>query len=218
MSATAGNQGGEASRELAGELHDLESQEAALERRTRSLEVSGPLALVLSVLALALSIGAFVVALSNDSGGMNRSTMPGAMGQSRVTNGTASGGMMAGGGAQGRFTSTMVAAGAKGTVYAQLGEYWVAPSVRTVRAGKVTFIATNVGKLPHELMVERMPIRFDSAMHPTEDAAQGMIEDMDAGATGRMTLQLHPGMYMLFCNVTGHYAAGQHTVLKVTST
>jgi uncharacterized cupredoxin-like copper-binding protein len=33
-----------------------------------------------------------------------------------------------------------------------------------------------------------------------------------------MTLRLHPGMYMLFCNVTGHYAAGQHTVLKVTST
>jgi len=24
------------------------------------------------------------------------------------------------------------------------------------------------------------------------------------------------GMYMLFCNITGHYAAGQHTVFRVT--
>lgn len=216
MSAATGDKGGAASRDLADELHDLESQEASLERRTRSLEASGPLSLVLSVLALALSIGAFVVALSSDSGNTNRSTMPGATGQTSMMGGTASGGMMSSGDGQGRFTPTMVAAAAKGTIYAQLGEYWIAPSVRTVRAGKVTFIATNVGKLPHELMVERMPIRFDSPMHPTEDAAEGMIEDMDAGATGRMSLQLHPGTYMLFCNITGHYAAGQHTWLKVT--
>jgi uncharacterized cupredoxin-like copper-binding protein len=31
-----------------------------------------------------------------------------------------------------------------------------------------------------------------------------------------MTLKLMPGKYMLFCNVPGHYAAGQHTVLTVT--
>jgi uncharacterized cupredoxin-like copper-binding protein len=31
-----------------------------------------------------------------------------------------------------------------------------------------------------------------------------------------MTLNLKPGMYMLFCNVPGHYALGQHTMLKVT--
>ena len=217
MSTTAGPEGGEASRELAKELHDLESQEAALERRTRSLEFSGPLSLVLSVVALALSIGAFIVALTNDSGGTNRSTMPGAMGQTGMMGGTASSGMMTGAGGHGRFSPAMVAAAAKGTLYTQLGEYWIAPSASSVRAGKVTFVATNVGKLPHELMVERMPIKFDSPMHPTEDAAQGMIEDMDAGATGRMTVDLRPGTYMLFCNITGHYAAGQHTVFKVTS-
>ena len=66
-------------------------------------------------------------------------------------------------------------------------------------------------------MVERMPIKFASPMHPTEDAALGMIEDMDAGQSGRVAVSLTPGRYMVFCNVTGHYAAGQHTVFRVTS-
>jgi uncharacterized cupredoxin-like copper-binding protein len=29
-------------------------------------------------------------------------------------------------------------------------------------------------------------------------------------------MHLKPGKYMLFCNVQGHYAAGQHTVFTVT--
>jgi uncharacterized cupredoxin-like copper-binding protein len=45
---------------------------------------------------------------------------------------------------------------------------------------------------------------------------QGMIEDMDPGASGKMTLKLTPGSYVLFCNVPGHYAAGQHVRLTVT--
>jgi uncharacterized cupredoxin-like copper-binding protein len=85
-----------------------------------------------------------------------------------------------------------------------------------VRAGKVSFIASNVGRVPHELMVERMPMKFDSPMHPNEDAAQGMIDDMGPGKSGRMTMRLKPGTYMLFCNARGHYAAGQHTVFNVT--
>jgi uncharacterized cupredoxin-like copper-binding protein len=32
-----------------------------------------------------------------------------------------------------------------------------------------------------------------------------------------MTLKLTPGNYMLFCNVSGHYAAGQHIRFSVTS-
>jgi uncharacterized cupredoxin-like copper-binding protein len=43
-----------------------------------------------------------------------------------------------------------------------------------------------------------------------------MIQDMAPGESGKMTLDLKPGMYMLFCNITGHYAAGQHTVFRVT--
>jgi hypothetical protein len=111
---------------------------------------------------------------------------------------TASGGMMVGAGGHGKFTSAAAGAAAHGKVYVQLGDYWAAPTVASVRAGKVTFIATNVGRVPHELVVERMPMRFDSPMHPTENAAQGMIEDMAPGHSGRMTMRLRPGTYMLF--------------------
>jgi hypothetical protein len=45
----------------------------------------------------------------------------------------------------------------------------------------------------------------------------GMIEDMSSGSSGRMTVRLSPGTYVLFCNVPGHYAAGQHTTFTVTS-
>jgi uncharacterized cupredoxin-like copper-binding protein len=205
------------------ELHELEAHEAELERRTRSLELSGPLALILSLVALALGIGAIAIALSNGSDnntGMMSGGNAGA-GSAQQSTGmmgsSASSGMMAGAGGHGKFTSAMMGAAAHGKVYVQLGDYWVAPAVSSIRAGKVTFIAGNVGRVPHELMVERMPMKFDSPMHPTEDAAQGMIEDMDPGKSGRMTMRLRPGTYTLFCNLPGHYAAGQHTTFRVTT-
>jgi uncharacterized cupredoxin-like copper-binding protein len=43
-----------------------------------------------------------------------------------------------------------------------------------------------------------------------------MIDDMSTGQSGRTTVRLTPGTYVLFCNVTGHYAAGQHTTFSVT--
>ena len=108
------------------------------------------------------------------------------------------------------------AAGPAHEVGAKLGDYTVLPDVNSVPAGKVTFNATNVGKVPHELMIEPMPIKMDAPGQPNEDAAQGMINDMGPGQSGSMTLNLKPGNYMLFCNVPGHYAMGQHTAFKVT--
>jgi uncharacterized cupredoxin-like copper-binding protein len=205
---------------LAEELHELEEHEAALERRTRSLELSGPLALIVSFFALAIGIGALVIALANGSDGTSMMAGTNAVGDSGQSNGmmgsTASSGMMAGAGGHGKFTPAAMAAAAHGKVYVQLGDYWAAPTVSSVRAGKVSFIATNVGRVPHELMVERMPMKFDSPMHPNEGAAQGMIDDMDPGHSGQMTMRLRPGTYMLFCNAPGHYAAGQHMLFKVT--
>ena len=196
---------------LADEIHSLEAQEAELERRTRSLELSGPLALLFAFFALALSIGAFIVALGRDS--EHLTSAPTMMGGS--TSGVP--GMMAASGHHGSFTSSQIAAAAKGTVYVQLGDFWAAPAVSAVRAGKVTFIARNVGKVQHELMIERMPMTFDAPMQPNEEAAQGMIDDMEAGHSGRLTMNLRPGTYMLFCNIPGHYAAGQHIRFTATA-
>jgi uncharacterized cupredoxin-like copper-binding protein len=219
----------QATDDLASELHDLEVQEEALERRTRSLEFAGPLALVFSFVAMALGIGALIVALNNDGSG----TPPAATGNAPAASGSimgtssssqagmgmgskAGGAMMMGAGGHGKFTAAQVAAAKHGTVYVQLGDIWVAPTVPSVKSGKVVFKANNVGKLEHELMVERMPMKFDAPMQPNEDAAQGMIPDMDGGGHGQMTMRLKPGRYMLFCNVQGHYAAGQHIPFTVT--
>lgn len=222
MSATTDEPATGSGADLAEELHQLEEQEANLERRTRSVELMGPLALVFSLLALAGAAAALAVALTHEHTGSSVNISAAGGGGSTATpasmmGSTAQrGGMMMGVGNHGKFTAAQIAAAAKGIVFVQLGDIWVAPTVSSVKAGKVVFKATNVGKITHELMVERLPMKFDAPMQPNEDAAQGMINDMDGGASGQMTMHLRPGRYMLFCNVAGHYMAGQHMVFTVT--
>jgi uncharacterized cupredoxin-like copper-binding protein len=232
MSSTIQHEDERSQTALEDELQELESQEQALERRTHSLEVSGPLTLLFSFIAMAIAIGALVVAVSNKgsgsegvaresvgaAGGTHSGAMMGSSGNGGAMMGssTASHRGMMGVGGHGTFTAAQVAAAKHGTVYVQLGDYWAAPAVSSVKAGKVTFIAKNVGQVPHELMVERSPIKFDAPMKPNEDAAQGMIDDMSSGQSGRMTVRLGPGTYVLFCNAPGHYALGQHITFTVT--
>src|SRR5262249_40283242 len=121
-----------------------------------------------------------------------------------------------GAGGAGSAAGASQAAASGHTVTSQLGEYWIRPNVDSVAAGKTKFVAHNAGKIPHEFMVERMPMKMDAPGQPNEDAALGMIDDLAPGESGQMTLNLKPGQYMLFCNIAGHYAAGQHTTFTVT--
>jgi uncharacterized cupredoxin-like copper-binding protein len=211
-------------------LRKLQSEEEQLETRTRRLELSGPLAVTLSVIAFALALGALIVALTKDNGGATTTvaaaaSTPGSAAQGASTAPGAtmkhvagmSNGMMMGAGGHGSFTKAQVEAANKGTVFVQLGDFWVAPTVTSIKAGKVTFMAKNIGMAPHELMIERAPIKLNAPGKPDEMAAQGMIDDMKTGQTGHMTLNLKPGNYVLFCNVSGHYAAGQHIAFTVTA-
>lgn len=153
----------------------------------------------LAALAAIVVAGALFLVLSGDDDAATQRTTPGS---------APSGMPMVGGSTASR--------GAASTVNVELGEMYVKPSVDTVEAGRITFVARNVGRVEHELMVERMPIKMDAPGMPTEDAAIGMIEEMPSMQRGRMTLRLTPGEYELFCNVQGHYAAGQRTTLTVT--
>jgi uncharacterized cupredoxin-like copper-binding protein len=198
---------------------DRHREAVAAETRGRNLTLFVALAALAAlaggVIALALSgaigNGTTVVRMPmNGNGGANGaspSNMPMNGGSSNMPmNGAA------GAGAKTAAPSTS----AHPVVNSTLGEYYIHPSVSSVPAGKVTFTAKNVGQVTHELMIERMPMKMDGPMQPNEDAAQGMIADMAPGESGKMTLNLKPGMYMLFCNVGGHYAAGQHTTFRVT--
>lgn len=189
------------------ELHELEANESALEQRTNSLALVNALGLVFGILGFGIALLALVFALSNrdDNNGV---------GQMRTGS---AGSAMAGGAMMGGNTAGNAAPADVRTIHVKLGEMWVKPDYTSVKAGKVTFAATNNGQVEHELMVEHMPLKMDSPGRPNEEAAQGMIEDMEPGESGRMTLKLTPGAYVLFCNVTGHYAAGQHIRFNVTS-
>jgi uncharacterized cupredoxin-like copper-binding protein len=214
--------------DLADELHQLEVEEASLAERTRRLEFSNPLTLLFSILAFALALGALIVALTHEngnsasSGGSAQAASASTAQSGSGTTGTPMGamtsnGMMMGVGGHGSFTKAQVAAANSGKVYVQLGDFWVAPTVSSIRAGKVTFVAKNVGMAIHELMIERAPIMLTGPGKPMESAAQGMINDMQTGQSGQITMNLRPGTYVLFCNVTGHYAAGQHLQFTVAN-
>jgi uncharacterized cupredoxin-like copper-binding protein len=95
----------------------------------------------------------------------------------------------------------------------------------SVPAGKVTFRAVNQSKDQiHELIVVRtdpgqMTLPYDEKkgeviekrIHPL-----GEIADLKPGASGKMTLDLKPGSYLLICNQPGHYKAGITTAFSVT--
>ena len=201
------------------ELEQLQVAEANLERKTKDMWSAEVVALVVAFVALLMSAAGLAAGLSHATGGNTTVMMRSPAAAGSVSSGAAATktAMPAAGSAMmgKRAASGAVGATAARTVSVKLGEMWVRPSRTSITAGKVTFVARNTGMLTHELMIERMPLKM-SGDHPVENAAQGMIQDMATGAMGRMTLTLKPGTYMLFCNVPGHYASGQHVPFTVT--
>ncbi len=100
----------------------------------------------------------------------------------------------------------------------------------SVPAGVVTFIATNVGALVHELLV--MPAPRDGGGTRRVDAAgtidqsrrlgeastscgRGAGRGISPGASSWVTLRLAPGNYELLCDIPWHYANGMFANLVV---
>jgi uncharacterized cupredoxin-like copper-binding protein len=206
MSAPVGQEPQKGEQTLEEELAELQTSERSFERRLQNNTIWIGLA---AFGALIFSAAAFAVALTNAP-----STQTVVM-RSPGTRAGNAGTAMPGRTMMGNRTAGTAAAGAR-TVDVQLGEMYVRPNKTSISAGKVTFVAHNQGRVTHELMIERVPLKMDGPGRPNEKAAMGMIEDMSSGSSGRMTVRLSPGTYVLFCNVPGHYAAGQHTTFTVT--
>ena len=94
-----------------------------------------------------------------------------------------------------------------------------------VPAGKVTFAVTNDStSIIHEMVVS--PVASASADMPylddmnkiDEEAAGhvGEVAELDPGKSGALTVDLKPGIYVLYCNIPGHYVGGLWTILTVT--
>ncbi len=96
--------------------------------------------------------------------------------------------------------------------------------VKTVSAGKVTFEVTNNSKnLQHEMLVspikdENTELPFNEKEFRVDEEASGdlgEVSELDPGKTGALTLELKPGLYILYCNIPGHYTWGMWTTIKV---
>lgn len=181
---------------LEDEVHQLERQERQLERRTDGLELKEWISIAVSAFALAAAIFAVTVALTDDDddGGSQTASAP------AVKTGPA----------------PASARPAVLKIPVALGEMYVKPSTRRITEGRVRFVVHNVGAVEHELIVAKRPLMMEGPGMPMHEQGLGMTEHMGPGAREQLNLEMTPGKYELFCNVPGHYAAGQRTSFTVT--
>jgi uncharacterized cupredoxin-like copper-binding protein len=114
-----------------------------------------------------------------------------------------------------------------------LSEFIVEPEQESVDSGEVTFVADNQGGETHEFLVveaasaDDLPVDDDGAFDEAafgEDNVLDEVEDIEAGDTAELTLDLEAGTYVLLCNIVeeedageveSHFAEGMHATFTV---
>jgi len=184
------------------ELHELEESSDALDQRTGNLEMRGGFMALFTFLALAVAIAALAVSLVNVGNTKTKTVIQTAPQAATATPAAPA--------------SATPAPASAGTVSVGLGEMFVRPNVSQAAAGKVTFNVHNTGKLVHEMIVAKAPVILPAgAAKASEKNSVGEVAELQPGTAGSVKLMLRPGNYILFCNVPGHYAAGQHVAFTV---
>jgi uncharacterized cupredoxin-like copper-binding protein len=115
--------------------------------------------------------------------------------------------------------------GAEGTVGVELSEFAIDLDATSGESGPITFEIENVGEALHEFVV--IATDLDAGELPTGDDGDvdeeggdmeiiDEVEDLAAGATAELTVELEPGTYALICNLPGHYGLGMYTSFEVS--
>jgi uncharacterized cupredoxin-like copper-binding protein len=94
---------------------------------------------------------------------------------------------------------------------------------KRIAAGEVVLHVSNAGPDTHELLLARangrkLPLRSDNLTvdeTTLEPRTVGALEDVHPDTSRTWKLQLPPGRYVLFCNMSGHYLGGMHRELIV---
>jgi uncharacterized cupredoxin-like copper-binding protein len=141
---------------------------------------------------------------------------------------------------------TLLASGVSGAVVARKGppkttvkvtliEFKVTAKPKSIKAGKVTFMAKNNGGIDHEFVVVRLsapgaalPLLPDGSVNTAAVAATDVIGSIPAFKPHKtkklVVASLAPGTYELLCNVVTqqsggtalvHFARGMHTEITV---
>jgi uncharacterized cupredoxin-like copper-binding protein len=94
----------------------------------------------------------------------------------------------------------------------------------SIKAGRVTFQAVNRShSLVHEVIVvstsAKTPVlpysEKKERVIESRIRSLGEISDLKPGASGKLTLNLKPGKYLLICNEPGHFMAGMKLPFEV---
>jgi uncharacterized cupredoxin-like copper-binding protein len=103
-----------------------------------------------------------------------------------------------------------------------MGDFFFKPHNLTLPSGKVVITAPNTGNAEHELVLLRtstdpakLKTEKDGEANEEAYSSPGEIADVEAGTTKHATFHLKPGVYVMICNVPGHYKAGMYGRLIV---
>ena len=80
-------------------------------------------------------------------------------------------------------------------------EFKITTDLTSFKAGQITFVAKNDGKIPHDLAVKE-----------TGDKTK----EIAPGGTAELKVNLKPGKYELYCTIPGHEAAGMKLTITVS--
>lgn len=92
------------------------------------------------------------------------------------------------------------------TIHVQEKEFKILlPALKSIPAGKVTFVVTNLGKIQHDLSI--------SGPKVTGPKKTALI---NAGGTAKLVVTLGKGTYTLYCSVPGHRQLGMKATVTVS--
>jgi uncharacterized cupredoxin-like copper-binding protein len=115
--------------------------------------------------------------------------------------------------------------GDSGGVEATEVDYKITLDETSLPAGSTTFDISNDAEQTHEFVVIKTDL--DAADLPTDDSGdvdeegEGIqpvdeVEDIAAGSTESLTVDLDAGNYVVICNLPGHYRQGMHSSFTVS--
>ena len=107
------------------------------------------------------------------------------------------------------------------TVGVSMRDWEIVLDPTTAPAGAITFDVTNDGPTTHEFEifsgdVDPTTLPVESGVAVTDGLTLiDEVEDVTAGATAELSVDLEPGTYAMICNLPEHYQEGMFTTLVV---